>query len=237
MASSSHFPPVIAIPVEPFLSIFRLNESLSLIRWPSQSGASNDSSNHHLVYSLVHPHPSFSSWKVLGEQTILNQMTVPSVPFPSELRLLAVSSHGLARVLSIPSERQHNGKKEEDPWHLRLNSLVHQKFLVVTEVRWDFPTELNQVSTRLGNGHHPKWAKGSKSEELKEAESRASLDDNSNGDKKSILGDEAQDDKGEKLNFLLTWEVYGGLVRGHLVTEMNMVTISLWPDTNYILQV
>jgi hypothetical protein len=37
--------------------------------------------------------------------------------------------------------------------------------------------------------------------------------------------------------FLLTWEVDDGLVRGNLVTDTRAVTISLWPDTTYRIQV
>lgn len=43
--------------------------------------------------------------------------------------------------------------------------------------------------------------------------------------------------KNQKYHFLLTWEIFGGGLRGNLVTDSTSGTVSLWPDTAYFIQV
>lgn len=38
-------------------------------------------------------------------------------------------------------------------------------------------------------------------------------------------------------DYLVTWELNGGGLKGHLVTDSTTVTLSLWPDTVYSVQV
>jgi hypothetical protein len=38
-------------------------------------------------------------------------------------------------------------------------------------------------------------------------------------------------------DYLITWELDGGGLKGHLVTDSTTVTLSLWPDTVYHIQV
>lgn len=40
-----------------------------------------------------------------------------------------------------------------------------------------------------------------------------------------------------KVEYLVTWELSRGGLKGHLVTDSNSVTLSLWPDTSYEIQV
>lgn len=42
---------------------------------------------------------------------------------------------------------------------------------------------------------------------------------------------------GESVDYLVTWEVDGGGLKGHLYTDATSVTLSLWPDTIYHIQV
>lgn len=68
-----------------------------------------------------------------------------------------------------------------DPFNLRVVSLIHQKSLVIAELKW--------------NGASPEQ------------------------------------------DYLITWELHGGGLKGHLVTDSTSVTLSLWPDTTYQIQV
>lgn len=69
------------------------------------------------------------------------------------------------------------------PFEVRLVSLIHQKSLVIAELRWD-----------------------------------------------DVGGNPSQE-------YLITWELSGGGLKGHLVTDSTSVTLSLWPDTTYQIQV
>lgn len=73
--------------------------------------------------------------------------------------------------------------KAIEPFELRVVSLIHQKSLVIAELKWD-----------------------------------------------EIGGNPNQD-------YLITWELTGGGLKGHLVTDSTSVTLSLWPDTTYQIQV
>lgn len=42
---------------------------------------------------------------------------------------------------------------------------------------------------------------------------------------------------GQSSDYLVTWEVDGGGLKGHLYTDATSVTLSLWPDTVYHIQV
>ena len=42
---------------------------------------------------------------------------------------------------------------------------------------------------------------------------------------------------GQSADYLVTWEVDGGGLKGHLYTDSTAVTLSLWPDTVYHIQV
>jgi hypothetical protein len=37
--------------------------------------------------------------------------------------------------------------------------------------------------------------------------------------------------------YLVTWEIDGGGLKGNLFTDTTCVTLSLWPDTAYLIQV
>jgi len=37
--------------------------------------------------------------------------------------------------------------------------------------------------------------------------------------------------------YLVTWEIVGGGLKGNLFTDTTCVTLSLWPDTAYLIQV
>ena len=37
--------------------------------------------------------------------------------------------------------------------------------------------------------------------------------------------------------YLVTWELSGGGIKGHLYTDINSVTLSLWPESVYNIQV
>jgi len=252
--SGTGFFPVTAIPVKPVLSISSEAEDAPsfLIQWPTTDFLHNDQ---HLVYTLVQPqHASSSttSWEVVGEQTIANEMTIPGAGNPSALRVLAVNSHGLAQVFSYQSESHYKEPPteiESDSWHLGLYSLVHQQFLVVTEVRWEFPQGLTSPQPHHSAPTPPE--DGRQAENVLPTSKLKHGGNDGDGFRKEkeisslpkpgrnqLAGVDRADRNSEKRpNFLLTWEVYGGLVRGHLVTEMNVVTISLWPDTSYVLQV
>jgi hypothetical protein len=41
----------------------------------------------------------------------------------------------------------------------------------------------------------------------------------------------------EEQEYLITWELDGGGLKGHLVTDSTTVSLSLWPDTLYHIQV
>lgn len=69
------------------------------------------------------------------------------------------------------------------PFELRVVSLIHQKSLVIAELRWD------------------------------------------------PIGSNPEQD------YLITWELAGGGLKGHLVTDSTSVTLSLWPDTTYQIHV
>ncbi len=71
----------------------------------------------------------------------------------------------------------------QKPFEIRLVSLIHQKSLVIAELRWD-----------------------------------------------DVGGNPSQE-------YLITWELTGGGLKGHLVTDSTSVTLSLWPDTTYQIQV
>lgn len=70
-----------------------------------------------------------------------------------------------------------------EPFELRIVSLIHQKSLVIAELKWD-----------------------------------------------ETGGNPNQD-------YLITWELAGGGLKGHLVTDSTSVTLSLWPGTTYQIEV
>jgi len=202
------------VKVEPSLTLVTLTSpsgqtSDKMLKWPSVSDSQNG--NHpakpaQVVYVLVQHIQS--TWKLIGvtiKPEISLEPTLSTADTLSSLRILAVSSgEGLVRVFNFPQgeksgkngiksagkiEEKSTGEESENigkSWNLRKVSMVHQKFLVVTEVTWDSP---------------------------------------------KIAGRKA------KSNFLLTWEISGGLLRGNLITDTNSVAISLLPDTLYTIQV
>lgn len=113
----------------------------------------------------------------------------------------------------------------KDDWGLRAVSMVYQNFLVVTEVRWNVP--------------------GGSVSNQEEDKKNASSDKNNNSAatvKSSNLVTEPESggeskQEGTRYQFLLTWEILGGGLKGNLVTDIAGGTINLWPDTAYFVQV
>lgn len=85
-------------------------------------------------------------------------------------------------TVTTPVDNEMGGVVGE-PFELRVVSLIHQKSLVIAELKWD----------EIGGNPN--------------------------------------------LEYLITWELTGGGLKGHLVTDSTSVTLSLWPDTTYRIQV
>jgi len=100
----------------------------------------------------------------------------------------------------------------ESSWSLRMVSMVHQDSLVVTEVSWKLPSGLsNQTSDSV-----------TRDQESSPRDGSFEMEDQM---------------RNQKYHFLLTWEIFGGGLRGNLVTDTTSGSISLWPDTAYFIQV
>ena len=156
-----------------------------------------------IVYSVVYH--TAGSWTVIG-QTIETHLQVEKQLDQNNFRVLGVNSYGLVCVFRTPEILPGNLNTKNDSWNLHINSIVHQKVLVLTEIGWDVPKRIqNQYSTQTSND--------------------------------VVLGKDGDNPSSERLIFLLTWEMHGGLVRGNLVTDVRTVTISLWPNTAYTIQV
>lgn len=52
-----------------------------------------------------------------------------------------------------------------------------------------------------------------------------------------VIGEIAWEPKATRGVYLVTWEVDGGGLKGNLFTDSTCVTLSLWPDTVYHIQV
>lgn len=147
-------------------------------------------------------------------------------------------------------------------WGLHTVSMIHQKFLVVTQVSWDYPggdatattapelqTENNEKAMSSSNNANnnannktgaivvEKDAKipSSSNKKWKGCGSRASNSNSGSG--VDTGGKNKEQEEEQQLNFLLSWEIFGGGLRGNLVTDTCSASISLWPDTAYIIQV
>jgi hypothetical protein len=109
---------------------------------------------------------------------------------------------------SFPSPSNIYSLSTASSWSLRMVSMVHQDSLVVTELSWKLPVGLSNQ-----RNESPVTSKASPRDGFE--------DEGSN----------------QKYNFLLTWEIFGGGLRGNLVTDTTSGSISLWPDTAYFIQV
>lgn len=89
-------------------------------------------------------------------------------------------------------------------------SLIHQKVLVIAEVSW--PVQQIPRMTAPATEEEPETVTSSVSEEEDEEEEQSA-------------------------DYLVTWEVDGGGLKGHLYTDATSVTLSLWPETVYHIQV
>lgn len=112
--------------------------------------------------------------------TPVTQQSSESLFTSPEAVVVSVSSDSMSSPSSLVSEESD---KAIEPFELRVVSLIHQKSLVIAELKWD-----------------------------------------------EIGGNPNQD-------YLITWELTGGGLKGHLVTDSTSVTLSLWPDTTYQIQV
>lgn len=165
------------------------------------------------------------------------------------------------KKISLTDEGTDKGKDEErENWGLHTVSMIYQKFLVVTQVTWDYPGEKDsQEGNILANNGMTSGGLGNESN-LKFAENTTGKNNVSNepplssaagpavpnkkwrgcgGNRASNSNDGGVDGgkKEHQLNFLLSWEIFGGGLRGNLVTDTCSASISLWPDTAYIIQV
>ncbi len=116
-----------------------------------------------------------------GNITPVTQQSVGSLFTSADALVVSVSSD----FVSSPSSSSVVPESDTaiEPFELRVVSLIHQKSLVIAELKWD-----------------------------------------------EIGGNPNQD-------YLITWELTGGGLKGHLVTDSTSVTLSLWPDTTYQIQV
>ena len=101
-------------------------------------------------------------------------------------------------------------------WKLREVSLIHQKVLVIAEVSWPVQQMPRVTSSPAGR-------------EEAEAVTSSSAEDEE--------GEEEGEDEEQSADYLVTWEVDGGGLKGHLYTDATSVTLSLWPETVYHIQV
>ncbi|CAL8143084.1 unnamed protein product [Orchesella dallaii] len=168
-------------------------------------------------------------------------------------------------------------------WGLHTVSMVYQKFLVVTQVTWDFPGDVDfnkevEISNNIAftqdrlsykndeDDGRKMYKRSSENEiadgstnstnftmtlrgnskkvhdfhEIQSEKKRREMDDAGSRKEHKGCGGGPKDEKGRedsKLNFLLSWEIFGGGLRGNLVTDTCSASISLWPDTVYIIQV
>ncbi|CAG7734910.1 unnamed protein product [Allacma fusca] len=234
------------------------------LQWPMSEDPS-------VVYSIVQ-HVRLKNirlgwtWRLLEQTTMTKiSLTFSEKPKIGDIRVLAATSLNLVHVFSqekvvmklnvppsrtTPAERPGlvripNEQQPPDLWHLRKVSMVHQKFLVVTEITWDLPenkslagtsppppptSRSSSISPNMTPLHSPppkEMDVGNAEATSKSGSSPPPEPGNNNNNNKSK----------HRHNFLLTWEVSGGILKGNMVTDANTVTISLWPDTIYSIQV
>lgn len=180
-------------------------------------------------------------------------------------RMNEVSSSSPKKKISLTDEGSEDKTKDEENWGLHTVSMIYQKFLVVTQVTWDYPGEKdgnqgkgnnilgNNGMTRSGLGNESLFklaekttGKNNISTELPPLSSSSVASPphkkwrGCGENRASNSNDDAGGggvDGGNQLNFLLSWEIFGGGLRGNLVTDTCSASISLWPDTAYIIQV
>ena len=129
----------------------------------------------------------------------------------------------------------------ENSWHLRKVSMTHQKFLVITEIRWDSPAH-GVAPTASSHPHHQ--------DHIVRTRANISAPINSQfnpkaeeslpvtlGGSSSGVGSSESSKEHYPEKFLLTWQEDGGFLKGNMVTDTNAVTVSLLPNTAYLIQV
>jgi len=209
----------------------------NLATWPRPS-VNSKREKERLVYAVIQKQSS-GRWRQII-QTAEERCFLPLGETPASatgnLRVLAVSGRGLVALYRPENEdsstensiaaplpnddvivdaHRSDVTDADDPspdtptqWKLREVSLIHQKVLVIAEVAWP----IQQLPR--GVEQSPPAAPTSSSSAVEEEE-----------------------EEDQSADYLVTWEVDGGGLKGHLYTDATSVTLSLWPETVYHIQV
>lgn len=268
-------------------------------------GSSNENSNHILAFPSIESLSQTMRKGLSGEMKVKNLMSrlrQKNINFKRKTHLVTnfidspADKGGSAGNANETNRTNANnlleGRNKVDPlaapfedaeetqnWGLHTVSMVYQKFLVVTQITWDYPGNVDEdeeedknfmffshesSSSNKGNDEISpnnkndtgdtvafKLSLGNKrgdAEDTKKMARRSSPPAKKwrgcgGGDHRrdTAKGGKHQNEKSGvdsgKLNFLLSWEIFGGGLRGNLVTDTCSASISLWPDTVYIIQV
>ncbi|PSN43868.1 hypothetical protein C0J52_25863, partial [Blattella germanica] len=195
--------------------VIKLNGAVA--RWPRPPTTSPSSP---LVYVVMRRQPSTSSsWRQITQTVDLTaRLPADSANLgPATIRVLVVDPEGLVTIYSPVSPSNSASAPS-----VTIGSDVISK--VMAGHRKKINTEVTPTTTKS-----PTAFKSSGTWELREV----SLIHQ----KVLVIAEVAWEPRVTRGVYLVTWEVDGGGLKGNLFTDSTCVTLSLWPDTVYHIQV
>ncbi|XP_050536866.1 uncharacterized protein LOC126903014 isoform X2 [Daktulosphaira vitifoliae] len=213
------------------------------LRWPKPT----DTTSSRLVYVIMRRREPGTrrTWSQLG-QTADYKLRLPKTTAPSTVRVLAVSVEGLMTIyspdssldisatteinsaMSLLSPSKSAGPSAQDlrDADIIIRSLGRDQILGI-RLPLAARSEPQEESLRLMGGDSSDSTEAWNLREVSMIHQKV-----------LVIAEVAWDARQvRRPAYLVTWEIVGGGLKGNLFTDTTCVTLSLWPDTAYLIQV